>query len=193
MGCCCAWRTPRSLRYVLPAIIVGIIVYLYSSFTCYAQPLLLSAGVHWGELLSFHVMTLLLCASLAQCLLSSDSFVEKNTLVRRKNPPHQDQRADGGSEDALLKDSEERQPAQQLQPGEFSMVESKMNGEIRYCRKCRAVKPDRAHHCSTCRRCVLKMDHHCIYINKYVSNACPFLIRCSRLTMDAFPGLPASA
>lgn len=37
-------------------------------------------------------------------------------------------------------------------------------GKPRYCKKCRSVKPDRAHHCSTCRKCVLKMDHHCPWL-----------------------------
>ena len=41
---------------------------------------------------------------------------------------------------------------------------AKRNGEIRFCKKCQARKPDRAHHCSTCRRCVLKMDHHCPWL-----------------------------
>ncbi|KAM0335638.1 hypothetical protein ACHAQA_000687 [Verticillium albo-atrum] len=40
----------------------------------------------------------------------------------------------------------------------------KSNGEIRFCKKCQARKPDRAHHCSSCRRCVLKMDHHCPWL-----------------------------
>jgi palmitoyltransferase ZDHHC2/15/20 len=40
----------------------------------------------------------------------------------------------------------------------------KSNGEMRFCKKCQARKPDRAHHCSTCRRCVLKMDHHCPWL-----------------------------
>jgi len=30
-----------------------------------------------------------------------------------------------------------------------------------WCRKCRSVRPPRAHHCSMCGHCVLKMDHHC--------------------------------
>ena len=40
----------------------------------------------------------------------------------------------------------------------------KSHGELRFCKKCQARKPDRAHHCSTCRRCVLKMDHHCPWL-----------------------------
>ncbi|CAK7269688.1 palmitoyltransferase for Vac8p [Sporothrix epigloea] len=45
-----------------------------------------------------------------------------------------------------------------------SSLTVKSNGEIRYCKKCQARKPDRAHHCSTCRRCILKMDHHCPWL-----------------------------
>jgi hypothetical protein len=37
----------------------------------------------------------------------------------------------------------------------------------RLCRRCKAFKPQRAHHCSVCRRCVIKMDHHCPWV-KYV-------------------------
>ncbi|XP_050430966.1 palmitoyltransferase ZDHHC20-A-like [Adelges cooleyi] len=41
--------------------------------------------------------------------------------------------------------------------------------EIRYCDRCKIVKPDRAHHCTVCDKCVLKMDHHCPWINNCVS------------------------
>ncbi|KAM0801909.1 DHHC palmitoyltransferase-domain-containing protein [Usnea florida] len=43
-------------------------------------------------------------------------------------------------------------------------VTVKSTGETRFCKKCQARKPDRAHHCSTCGRCVLKMDHHCPWL-----------------------------
>lgn len=46
----------------------------------------------------------------------------------------------------------------------MSAVTAKSTGKPRYCKKCQAVKPDRAHHCSTCGRCVLKMDHHCPWL-----------------------------
>lgn len=42
------------------------------------------------------------------------------------------------------------------------------HGTVRYCEKCKLVKPDRAHHCSVCRKCILKMDHHCPWINNCV-------------------------
>lgn len=44
-----------------------------------------------------------------------------------------------------------------------------ISGGVRFCEKCRIVKPDRAHHCSVCGVCVLKMDHHCPWINNCVS------------------------
>ncbi|OCH92608.1 zf-DHHC-domain-containing protein [Obba rivulosa] len=34
----------------------------------------------------------------------------------------------------------------------------------RWCRKCCAPRPERAHHCSACGRCVLKFDHHCAWL-----------------------------
>ncbi|KAH8818750.1 DHHC palmitoyltransferase-domain-containing protein [Flagelloscypha sp. PMI_526] len=36
----------------------------------------------------------------------------------------------------------------------------------RWCRKCWAPKPERAHHCSFCGQCVLKMDHHCPWLGQ---------------------------
>ncbi|KAI1455786.1 zf-DHHC-domain-containing protein [Annulohypoxylon moriforme] len=39
----------------------------------------------------------------------------------------------------------------------------------RWCRKCSAPKPPRAHHCRTCKRCVPKMDHHCPWTGNCVS------------------------
>ncbi|KAA0704601.1 Palmitoyltransferase ZDHHC2 [Triplophysa tibetana] len=41
-------------------------------------------------------------------------------------------------------------------------------GAIRYCDRCKVIKPDRCHHCSACDMCVLKMDHHCPWVNNCV-------------------------
>ena len=38
----------------------------------------------------------------------------------------------------------------------------------KFCRRCNAFKPARAHHCSICRRCIIKMDHHCPWVNNCV-------------------------
>ncbi|RYO78710.1 hypothetical protein DL762_008563 [Monosporascus cannonballus] len=42
-------------------------------------------------------------------------------------------------------------------------------GRRRWCRKCAAPKPPRAHHCKTCGRCVPRMDHHCPWTANCVS------------------------
>lgn len=41
-----------------------------------------------------------------------------------------------------------------------------------YCEKCRAPKPQRAHHCSQCGQCVLKMDHHCVFLGSISTLRC---------------------
>jgi palmitoyltransferase len=39
----------------------------------------------------------------------------------------------------------------------------------RVCRRCRTLKPWKAHHCSTCQRCMVRMDHHCPWVNNCVA------------------------
>jgi palmitoyltransferase len=39
----------------------------------------------------------------------------------------------------------------------------------KWCRKCDAAKPPRAHHCKACKRCIPKMDHHCPWTSNCVS------------------------
>lgn len=34
----------------------------------------------------------------------------------------------------------------------------------RFCKKCQAWKPPRAHHCSVAGHCVLRMDHYCLWV-----------------------------
>ncbi|GFF38884.1 palmitoyltransferase with autoacylation activity Pfa4 [Aspergillus lentulus] len=43
-------------------------------------------------------------------------------------------------------------------------------GRQRWCRRCEAFKPPRAHHCKTCQRCIPKMDHHCPWTSNCVSH-----------------------
>ncbi|QQK47601.1 Palmitoyltransferase pfa4 [Penicillium digitatum] len=48
----------------------------------------------------------------------------------------------------------------------------------RWCRRCEAYKPPRAHHCKTCKRCIPKMDHHCPWTSNCVSHfTLPHFIR----------------
>ncbi|KAI9911969.1 hypothetical protein PsorP6_009492 [Peronosclerospora sorghi] len=123
MGCCCEWRAPKPLRYVLPCMIVGLIMYLYCSFVTCAQTLVLERGASFLELPLFHSLTFLLCWSLVQTLWSRDSFLAQRTL----------------------RSEEMKAIATEM---ETSRIETKMNGAVRTCRKCRVLKPDRTHHCN---------------------------------------------
>ena len=51
-----------------------------------------------------------------------------------------------------------------------AVVQVKRSGDQRWCKKCSAAKPPRAHHCRRCGRCVLRMDHHCVWINNCVGH-----------------------
>ncbi|KAK4157762.1 DHHC palmitoyltransferase-domain-containing protein [Chaetomidium leptoderma] len=48
----------------------------------------------------------------------------------------------------------------------------------RWCKKCAAPKPPRAHHCRHCARCIPKMDHHCPWTGACVSmQTFPYFLR----------------
>eukprot|EP00392_Amoebophrya_sp_AT5.2_P007821 g7840.t1 len=47
-------------------------------------------------------------------------------------------------------------------------LETKGDGDKRYCKWCEVYKPDRAHHCRLCGECVLRMDHHCPWLGNCV-------------------------
>lgn len=54
----------------------------------------------------------------------------------------------------------------------------KANGQVRFCKKCNVVKPDRAHHDSVTNTCILKFDHYCPIISTPIghNNYKPFLL-----------------
>lgn len=85
-------------------------------------------------------------------------------LDRRQDSARVGRRKDGGYEGLPTHEDDEDPAADVVPPDWMSSVTAKSTGKPRYCKKCRSVKPDRAHHCSTCGRCVLKMDHHCPWL-----------------------------
>lgn len=54
-------------------------------------------------------------------------------------------------------------------PGRFSCSRPVVEVGGRWCKKCVAPKPPRAHHCRHCGRCIPKMDHHCPWTRNCVS------------------------
>ncbi|KAA8575436.1 hypothetical protein MFRU_002g00860 [Monilinia fructicola] len=62
--------------------------------------------------------------------------------------------------------------------GEGEGVDEMEWENVRWCKKCDALKPPRAHHCKKCKRCIPKMDHHCPWTNNCVSHTTfPHFIR----------------
>ncbi|KAG5180421.1 DHHC palmitoyltransferase-domain-containing protein [Tribonema minus] len=69
-----------------------------------------------------------------------------------------------------------KSPAAEIEAGEEGMLlddsanveEKRHKPARRWCHRCDAYKPERAHHCSVCRRCIVKMDHHCPWMNNCV-------------------------
>jgi len=56
-----------------------------------------------------------------------------------------------------------------IPPGWDGVVSTfKRNGQRRYCRSCKALKPDRAHHCRQCQKCTLEMHHHDNFVGNCV-------------------------
>lgn len=110
-------------------------------------------------------------------------FTHPGKPLPLKQPPRADesngdeQFEDGIDTNALFSDEQSRHSTDVLlsMPSEpptrtisYKSIETKHDGQPRYCRKCRQHKPDRTHHCSICDSCVLKMDHHCPWLNNCV-------------------------
>ncbi|XP_065087945.1 palmitoyltransferase ZDHHC15B isoform X4 [Ochlerotatus camptorhynchus] len=73
--------------------------------------------------------------------------------------------------DRLLRAQSEEEQKQILEAfaKELPIVTRTLNASVRFCEKCRLIKPDRAHHCSVCGVCVLKLDHHCPWVNNCIN------------------------
>ncbi|KAL6863163.1 Palmitoyltransferase [Amphichorda felina] len=58
-----------------------------------------------------------------------------------------------------------------VDPGRYMFKDRvlEVDEKQRWCKKCEAPKPPRAHHCRHCARCVPRMDHHCPWTNNCVS------------------------
>lgn len=77
-------------------------------------------------------------------------------------------RTDGGQEPAT--DSRDDAEKERQRRDELSRrINANPNHYARWCRKCDAPKPPRAHHCRTCARCIPRMDHHCPWTTNCVS------------------------
>ena len=83
----------------------------------------------------------------AKPLLSPEEAIEDAGVDGRNQPP---ETSSGGSMETQ------------------KLVAPKPQRHVRLCRRCKAFKPQRAHHCSVCKRCINRMDHHCPWVNNCV-------------------------
>ncbi|KAF8610345.1 zf-DHHC-domain-containing protein [Ceratobasidium sp. AG-I] len=171
-----AWKTFRRIKYLvqtyapavvavililspLPSIIVVTIAHHYkidSSIKTFVAHIALACLLTFLALSSF-IVCIARDPGPVSALKGREEDVEREALP----PPPQSRREDEMSlAEALAGPS--------IGDAESSDEDSEIGvddqGERRWCRKCWAPKPERAHHCSYCKRCVLKMDHHCPWL-----------------------------
>ncbi|KJH48320.1 DHHC zinc finger domain protein [Dictyocaulus viviparus] len=113
-------------------------------------------------LVFFHIVLLLFCASYYRTIFStlrpppSIFFLDKECLNELNTCDKDDQ-----SEQAIL--------SRYVLMHRIPVKTRDFSRGIRYCSKCKCIKPDRAHHCSICGHCILKFDHHCPWVNNCVN------------------------
>ncbi|TGJ79353.1 hypothetical protein E0Z10_g9418 [Xylaria hypoxylon] len=79
-----------------------------------------------------------------------------------------------GEKDAIIQSSEDEdddgdQTGRRGSGGDLPNDRVRAAARRRWCRKCAAPKPPRAHHCKGCGRCIPRMDHHCPWTGNCVS------------------------
>ncbi|GJE88445.1 DHHC zinc finger domain-containing protein [Phanerochaete sordida] len=134
---------PRRWYHFLPTCVTVL-------FLLAPQPswLILLTRYHLGILHDSWRFTQHLCVSYALTLLAFSSLI---TIITRDPGRPSQQKENAEAEDMNLTQALLADDFDYSYPG-------------RWCRKCWAPKPERAHHCSHCGRCVLKMDHHCMWL-----------------------------
>lgn len=119
-----------------------------------------SYGWFTTHLLISYTLMFLACTSLIVCLARDPGPVS--------------------SPEDVCDDNEETSLAEAL----MTPVADDFNSPDKWCKKCWAAKPERAHHCSICRRCVLKMGVSLSFAPLLDSGANRLWARRSPLPMD---------
>lgn len=159
------FRHCRFLRHVgkvMVLFVLALVIAIYCSTVKHGlSPGLKSANLGLavlaalGVALYSAVVGLLLWSYLA-CFLTQPGHVPPSWH------PFQDAEAAAAELEAWEQLAYEQQQRRQLQwEGEAGRAHV---NRPRYCRKCKAWKPPRAHHDSMTGRCVLRMDHYCIWV-----------------------------
>lgn len=74
--------------------------------------------------------------------------------------------------------AKEAPPRDDPSSSDFPPIPTPITTTARWCKKCAAPKPLRAHHCKHCKTCIPKMDHHCPWTANCVSlQTFPYFLR----------------
>lgn len=155
----CYWCI-KILKWFPVLFIVLIVAWSYYAYV--VELSILTIEEIWKTILYiilYHVVLVMFCWSYVQTI-----FTNIGTVPQKYKLP------DNEYDRLKRADTEEAQyEVLSLFAKELEIYNRTIGGCMRYCDKCRHVKPDRAHHCSVCGECVLKMDHHCPWVNNCVN------------------------
>ncbi|XP_050313368.1 palmitoyltransferase ZDHHC2-like isoform X2 [Anthonomus grandis grandis] len=155
----CFWCF-KAVKWIPVLIIITIVAWSYYAYV--VQLCLVTVESIIGKifyLLFYHIFFLMFCWSYAQTIFTDIGKVPSNFKLSEA-----DYAAFMHHNDSL----ETQYQILQTYSNNLPITNVTVGGGIRFCEKCRVVKPDRTHHCSVCGECVLKMDHHCPWINNCV-------------------------
>ncbi|XP_049541976.1 palmitoyltransferase ZDHHC15 isoform X2 [Anopheles darlingi] len=155
--CTCCVRT---MKWFPVLFIVSVIGWSYYAFVIQLSFFTVtSVGQRILFLLFYHIVLVMFLWSYYQTV-----FTEIGRVPARFRVPRADL-------DRLIRATNEEEQKQILEAfaKELPVVTRTLNASVRFCEKCRLIKPDRAHHCSVCGVCVLKLDHHCPWVNNCIN------------------------
>ncbi|ORY38574.1 zf-DHHC-domain-containing protein [Rhizoclosmatium globosum] len=105
----------------------------------------------------YHIVLLLWAASYFRVIATLPGYPHGARKLSTSATNTMVDTSDIEQQQGLLNESSIELEAPILQEPTFVSLETKRDGKPRYCKKCQAWKPDRAHHCSQCGICVLRM------------------------------------
>ncbi|KAI1405385.1 zf-DHHC-domain-containing protein [Hypoxylon fuscum] len=146
---------PALQRLAVPAVCILIAFLAYTSQWLFATaPDLAPGPLTTAETYTFNGLLLCLWYTYYKaCTVDPGRYTFPSSVVKRKKGKNNG--------------SDEEVDVQEAGAGEGGW---RGTGQIRrWCKKCAAPKPPRAHHCKMCRRCIPKMDHHCPWTSNCVS------------------------
>ncbi|XP_008183297.1 palmitoyltransferase ZDHHC15 isoform X3 [Acyrthosiphon pisum] len=161
--CTVCVHTVKSIPVIFILCILAWSYYAYVYHLCLSRVTSVELSVPY--LLVYHIILVLFLWSYFKTIFTEPSGAPPNFRLPEevfeefnRNP------IDLSRQSAILRDFAENLPIMT-----FTNTNEHFFSDIRFCDKCKIVKPDRSHHCSVCRKCVLKMDHHCPWVNNCVS------------------------